>query len=125
MKAKIILLSLSMLFLLAGCASMKNRWTPVGTWEYLVTNTPDGDASGTLIITMSKEEYAGVLHSTNYGDAEISNFLINEEHALSGSFNMAGYDFYLKGTFDGDTFTGQVESSIAEPFPMTAKRQIQ
>ena len=125
MRIKNILLTATMIFLLAGCSSLKNKWSPVGNWEYLVTDTPEGDSSGTLVISASDDGYIATIKSLAYGESELSNFSVTAEKKLSGNFFLAGYEFYLTGTFQEDSFAGQVESSIAEPFPMTAHRSIQ
>ena len=47
--------------LAAGCASSAKMAapTPAGEWEYVVLNTPQGDATGTLMINSEGDVYSG------------------------------------------------------------------
>ena len=118
------LLALAILIILASCASNKNAWTPVGNWDYTVSDTPNGDSFGTLVLTEEAGAYVGKFRSPEYGDADITDFALNEVNVLSGKFFMAGMDFGISGTFEGNTFTGTVDGGYNGSFPIVANRQV-
>ena len=123
-------LSMIILALIAmGCASSKkNVYTPAGTWDYVVYNTPNGDVDGQLILVQTEAGMDGVLSSPAFGDTDLDNLVYGgEEKSLNASFylDMAGMDFLLKGNFEGDTFTGTVDGGQMGVFEMKATRQVE
>ena len=118
------LLALTLIVVLASCASNKYVWTPVGNWEYTVSDTPNGDTFGTMIVTEDEGVRVGKLRSPEYGDANIENFNIDENNQLTGKFSMAGMDMDIFGNFEGETFAGTIDAGYNGSFPMVANRQV-
>lgn len=118
------LLALTMIVVLASCASNKNAWTPVGTWEYTVSDTPNGDTFGTIIITEEDGSRVGKFRSPEYGDTDITDFNIDEDNLLTGKFYLAGMDMGISGTFEGETFSGTIDAGYNGSFPIVANRQV-
>ncbi len=118
------LFALALIFILASCAGTKNAWTPVGNWEYTVSDTPNGDTFGTIIITNEDGSRIGKLRSPEYGDAAINDFNIDENNTLSGKFNLAGMDMEISGNFEGETFAGSIDAGSNGSFPIVANRQV-
>ena len=77
----------------AGCASSSKMAapTPAGEWDYVVLNTPQGDATGTLMIDSEGGVYAG----------EIALEMLNQVVSMT---DVAFQDstFMFKATFDAD-----------------------
>jgi hypothetical protein len=108
-------------FIAYSCAtSKKTADISVGEWEYVVADTPDGDAKGTLSILKEGDVYTGVLHSSN-GDMNLENVAI-ENDELVATFDYSGYTIDMIGKFVGDNFTGKVSVDYND-FPMTAVRK--
>ncbi len=108
------------LLMIYGCASSKvAKNSPVGSWDYTVRSTPNGDVSGTLNIEKDGDEYTGNLTS-NAGTIDLNNVTI-EDNKLSSSFNYQGTPLQLTGTFSGDDFTGSVDAG-SDSFPVEATR---
>jgi hypothetical protein len=117
------ILAPALVFILLSCAGTKNAWTPVGNWDYTVSDTPNGDTFGTLIVSEEAGSYTGKLRSPEYGDAVISKFALDENNSLSGTFEMAGLELNISGTFEGDVFTGTIDAGYNGSFPIVANRQ--
>lgn len=110
-------------FLVAGCASLKNKYTPAGTWEYTVKDTPMGDAAGTMNITSGDDGFTGKLITDNFGEGNMENLTI-VDNQLTASVYLAGPGITVdvKGLFEGETFTGSVNAN-GDEFIMTAIRK--
>ncbi len=91
-----------------------------GTWDYVVANTPDGDAKGQMIIRQDGDSYSGMLKS-EMGDTNINNLTITD-NKLSGTFDFQGYELTISGDFEGSSFSGEVGVDYTT-FPMTASKQ--
>lgn len=50
--------------LAAGCASTSKMAapSPVGEWEYVIPNTPQGDAHGTIMVASDGDAYSGTFY---------------------------------------------------------------
>ena len=106
-------------FVAFSCASV---YSPAGNWDYVVAGTPNGDVSGTLILTETDGIYTGMFNS-DMGELELENVKYSEEEGLSASFWIQGMELYMKGTFEGDAFTGEIDGGPQMgSWPMTAKR---
>lgn len=121
---KNILFALSMVAVLSlsSCATKTETWTPVGTWDYTVKDTPSGDGYGTLIITQEKKEYGGTLRSPEYGDAALTDFQL-DGNKFKADLYLAGMDMTIEGTFDDDALLGKVVATGYGEFPLEAIRQ--
>ncbi|GIV61974.1 MAG: hypothetical protein KatS3mg044_0840 [Rhodothermaceae bacterium] len=115
----------------SGCGMLgKSARTPavVGTWAYVVKNTPQGDAPGTLVITFEDGHLGGRMVVDVLGQT-----VPLEEARLEGdvfSFvarvNIEGRETPLRGeaTLSGDTMTGEVDVEGFGTFAMTATRRM-
>ena len=104
-----------------GCATKKAMDPAIGAWEYVVSGTPDGDVSGTMYIAKEGESYTGNLNSSN-GNLTLSNITI-EDGKMQSEFDFQGYTLDLKGTFEGDSFTGNVSLDDYTEFPIKATKK--
>ena len=106
--------------LLAGCAASKSAYSPSGTWDYEVKNTPNGDANGKMILSKSGDAYTGNFQTSQYGTIQMRDITM-EGNALKSTFYVEGESFELNGLFEGDSFTGKITSNFGT-FDMTANR---
>ena len=108
-------------FLMFSCAATKTaKVNPyIGDWAY-TAETPNGDLSVVMTINETEGVYSGLL-SSDMGSVDLNDLKI-EDGALSASFDIQGYTIPMKGTFDGDTFTGS--SSIdGNEMPINATKK--
>ena len=105
-----------------GCAVSNKMGTDenVGEWEYIVSDLPDGDETGILVISKIDGVYKGLIQSSD-GDIKISELKI-ENGNLSGSYNSMGYDIRIDGKIEGDTLSGKLAAEGYE-FPVTATKK--
>ena len=122
MKKVLILVVLA--FVAYSCASTKTSKKAVdiaiGSWDYVVSGTPEGDATGVMVISKEGEVYSGVLN-TSQGSAPLENVTVTDNN-LKCYFNYMGYNIEVTGLFTADTFTGKASVEYND-FPMTATRQ--
>lgn len=112
-KFQSLFISFLVLFVLNGCAALG----PAGTWEYSVTDTPEGDFYGNMVIEKSGDEYTGYLFAN---DAKIEfNELTVGEHEIEGTFYYQGNLLQLTGEISDESFTGQINADY-ESYPMKA-----
>ena len=114
----------SMLFVallwVTSCASSKTMtYDPAGTWNYTVTGTPGGTVDGTLVISKNGDAYAGEIRSPQ-GNIALDDLMI-EGQALKATFDYSGTELTMNGTFEGDSFNGEVAAGY-DSFDMTASR---
>ena len=104
---------------LAGCASV----TPVGSWDYTVTGTPNGDYAGTMIITKIKKQYAATLNSQG-GDLPFKKFSFDPKTKKStGDFDYQGTPIYFDATVKETDMEGNMSTDDAKfPFKATRKK---
>ncbi len=108
-------------FIAYGCATSKKVVDiSVGEWEYVISDTPEGDFEGTFTITREGDNYTGALH-TAQGDAPLNGVVI-ENDELKCTFDYAGYTIDMTGKFVGDAFTGKCSVEYND-FPMSATRK--
>lgn len=115
---------IALIFIVAlfSCSSSKKVvYTPVGSWNYVVSNTPQGNIKGTMIITETDNSFVGSLN-TSAGKIDLKNVEI-VENGLNASFYYQGYQFSLKGMFEGENFNGNVSFSDGQ-FPIMASREV-
>ena len=79
--------------LVAGCASSAKMVapSPAGEWDYVVLNTPQGDATGTLMINAEEGVYSG----------EIALEMLNQVVSMT-DVAFTDSTFTFKATFDAD-----------------------
>ncbi|MCB0628254.1 MAG: hypothetical protein R2824_30375 [Saprospiraceae bacterium] len=93
----------------------------VGEWDYIIRDLPDGDTKGTLSIKNEGGKYMGTIQS-DQGNIQLKNLVIENKELKNATFEAQGYSIAMKGTFEGDAFTGKI-SAAGYDFPMTAMRQ--
>lgn len=91
-----------------------------GMWDYVVTDTPEGDMAGELIIAKDKGGYVASMKGAS-GEVEINEFQI-VENRLSGTFEFQGMNIDFTGTFEGSTFSGKVGVDYSD-FAITGIRR--
>ena len=90
---------------LFNCAGTKtSKIDPyIGDWEY-VAETDQGSLDVTMTIGKAETGYTGML-SADVGSVDLEDLKI-EDGKLSAVFYIEGYKIPVKGTFEGDKFTG-------------------
>lgn len=108
-------------FIAYGCASTKKVVdVSIGTWDYIVKDTPSGDAEGNFVIAKEGDNYVGTLNGEQ-GSIPLNDVTI-EDGNLTCTFDLQGYEILIKGTFEGTSFTGNASVDYNE-FPMTATKR--
>jgi len=108
-------------FIAYGCASSKKvADISIGTWDYVVKNTPSGDVEGNFVIAKEGDDYTGSLNGEQ-GPTPLKDISV-EDGNLKCTFDYQGYELLMKGTFEGASFTGDVSVDYNE-FPMTATKR--
>ena len=104
---------------LAGCASI----TPVGSWDYTVTGTPNGDYAGTLIITKIEKQYAATLNAQG-SDLPFKKFSFDPKTMkASGDFDYQGTPILFDATVKENDMSGNMATDEAQfPFKATRKK---
>ncbi len=104
---------------LAGCASV----SPVGSWDYTVTGTPNGDYAGTMIVTKNKKVFAATLNSQG-ADLPFKKFSFDPKtKKTSGDFDYQGTPIYLDASVDENDMAGNLSTDDAKfPFKATRKK---
>jgi len=126
---KNVLILLVLAFFAYSCASTKTAKTAapakavdisIGSWDYKIQGTPEGDVTGVLVIAKEGEVYSGTLNTT-MGSMPLENVTVTDNN-LKATFNYMGYTIDMTGLFAGDALTGKVSVEYND-FPMTATRQ--
>ena len=116
-----LLILMIAVFVAYGCAATKNVVdVSVGTWDYVVKDTPNGDTKGNFVIAKEGENYSGTVNGEQ-GSYPVENIKF-EENILSYSFSFQGMVLQIKGNIEGASFTGNVTVDY-NSFPMTATRR--
>jgi hypothetical protein len=114
---------LALCLLFTGFTSVNLETSPLGTWVYNITGTPEGDFTGNLVVSEDKGKYIAVLKS---GDAHVP--LVNPVYVkatqkLKGTFDYQGNTILLECITAGDTMTGTVSTGDSSfPFKATRKK---
>ena len=104
-----------------GCASSKKVVdVSVGTWDYVIKNTPEGDMNGNFIISKADDQYTGTMNSAQ-GTIDLENVTVVDK-VLKCNFDYMGYDVEMTGTFEGAAFSGNVSVDY-NAFDMTATKR--
>ncbi len=112
-----------LLFIITSCASVKNKYTPAGAWEYIVKDTPMGDSKGTLLITQTDGGFEGKMITDNFGEANLDNLsIVDNKLSASAFLSQAGVSVDINGLFEGDTFNGTVGVN-GDEYTLTGTRQ--
>ncbi len=92
----------------------------IGTWNFTVTGTPDGDTKGEMIISQAGDILKGMIGSAG-GQSEIKDLKI-VNNVLTGLFDYDGMSINMTGTFNGNSFEGKVDAQ-GYTFPLTATKK--
>ena len=104
-----------------ACASSKKiADASLGTWDYVIKNTPEGDLAGTMIIAKESDSYTGYLESTQ-GRIDLQDVSV-ENGNMNCNFDYMGYQILLSGLFEGASFNGKVSVDYND-FMMTATKK--
>ena len=108
-------------FIAYGCASTKKVVDiSIGTWDYVITETPQGDLEGNFVIAKEGDNYTGSLNSEQ-GSIPLEDVKVVESQ-LSATFDFQGYEVIMSGTFEGASYKGNVSVDYNE-FPMSATKR--
>jgi len=112
------------LFLLTGVLSLSMTQSInknfVGTWDYEVTDTPNGDYKGQLVIEKDGKSYKGKMIADG-GSQELRDLKIDGE-SMSFKIYAEDFDCKISLTRDGDTLKGEVDVD-SESYPMSATKK--
>jgi hypothetical protein len=104
-----------------ACASSKKvADVSIGNWDYVIKNTPEGDLSGTMVISKDGDTYTGYLEASQ-GRIDLSDVVV-ENGNLNSNFDYMGYQVLLSGIFEGNAFAGKVSVDYND-FMMTATKK--
>lgn len=100
-----ILVAIAYSCLLYSCAgSKKAKVDPyVGDWDY-VAETQQGSVDVTMTIVKVEDGYAGSLNA-DMGSVDLEDLKI-VDGKMTATFYIESYEIPMKGTFEGDKFTG-------------------
>ncbi len=103
---------------LSGCASLN----PVGTWNYSVTGTPNGDYSGDLDIGKPAKDYTATL-IVQGASVPFRKFSFDKKTGkASGDFDFQGTPIYFDAQLKGDELAGTMATDDMK-FPFKASRK--
>jgi hypothetical protein len=111
---------LAIVFCAFSCASV----SPVGTWNYSITGTPQGDYSGVLNVTKAdKKNYSAVMKS-DAGDLKFNKFSFDGKTKKStGDFDYQGMNVWFDTALKENEMTGNVSvQGMNFPFKATRKK---
>ena len=119
------------LMLVAACNTTKNAMGNarakkaidpyVGTWNYVVKDTPNGTIEGELIISKSSEAYSAIING-DAGEVPLQDLLI-EGNNIKGTFDYQGYEVQMKAMLEGDLLKGNMGVDYMT-FPMEATKMM-
>ena len=105
-------------FVIASCAP-----GPVGTWQYSVTGTPQGDYAGIMTITKSATGYAAKMDGAG-GTIVFSKFSYSKkDKKAEGDFDFSGNNINFSSQLNKDQLKGTMGTDgMAWPFTATRKK---
>ena len=123
---KKLLVSMIALVLVTSCATTKTSKvviTPVGTWDYSITGTPEGDFNGALVIASLNNAFTATMNAKG-NELAIDKFSWDETTSkVGGEFNYSGYMVYLDAAIAGEEMTGTMSAEgMSFPFKATRKK---
>lgn len=104
----------------AKTKAKKGAYSPLGSWAYTVSGTPEGDRSGVMVLSQEGDTYSAKL-VLDGNEAPLKNVKV-VDNKLTAILDYQGYDLDVIGTFEGDNFKGSVGLGY-DTFPMTATRK--
>ncbi len=121
---------LVILVVAASCAStVKTKTaaapvpTPVGSWDYSITGTPEGDFAGVMTISEQDKKYAAVMNANGNDMSFTSLNYAPETKKVTGDFSYSGTSVYFDADLNGDELTGKMSAGGMDfPFKATRKK---
>jgi len=107
------------IFFLAGCASV----SPVGTWNYTISGTPQGDFTGTMVVAKKDAGYAASLKAPD-SEMAFEQFTFDKKAGRSaGSFNYQNMGVNFDAGVTKEAMDGSVSvQGMSFPFKATRKK---
>ena len=110
-----------LLIAFSACKSTKTTaYSPVGNWDYVVSNTPIGNVEGTMVVAKNGDGYEVTMRSPE-GDNQLRNVKF-EENKMTGTLYYDGYDLDVEGTFVGEALNGKISMGY-DSFDLKATRK--
>ncbi len=110
---------------LSSCASTKSASTapsPAGNWDYSITDTPQGNFNGILVIEQVNDTYTAKL-TGDTGDLPIQKYAYDKATMkMTGEFDYSGTPVIFDAVMAGDEINGSM-SAGGTPFPFKATRK--
>ena len=115
--------------LATGCASTSKiaAPSPVGEWEYVIPNTPQGDAHGTIMVASEGDAYSGEMYidllnqTVSIEDVAFTDSTFSFKALLDANGQIIGTVTSM--TLNGDTMKGTMEVEGLGEFEITATRK--
>ena len=115
--------------LAAGCASTSKMAvpSPIGEWAYVIPNTPQGDAHGTIMVASQGEAYSGTMYVDLLGqtvpieDVAFTDSTFSFKATLDADGQIIGTATRM--TLRGNTMTGTMQVEGFGEFEITATRK--
>lgn len=122
---RILLVFFGLLFL-ASCSTTKTtssrKLSPVGEWDYSITDTPQGDFSGIMTVSEQDKIYSAKLNA-NGGDLPFEKFTFDKESKKAGGeLDYAGTLVYFDALVTANEMVGIMSTGGME-FPFKATRK--
>ncbi len=115
-----VIFLLTALVAYACATSKKVTDVSVGTWDYVVKNTPEGDLTGTMVFAKDGDVYTGYMENSQ-GKVSFRDVVI-DEGKLTCNFDYMGYTVVMSGLFEASAFAGKVSVDYND-FPLTATKR--
>jgi hypothetical protein len=106
----------------ATTSTSKVEVTPVGTWTYSITGTPEGDFNGDFVVGTQDKNYTAKLYASGNELPFNSCAWDKANSKVTGDFTYSGYNVYFDATLNGEELNGTV-SAEGNSFPFKATRK--
>lgn len=99
----------------------------LGVWDYLIADTPQGDAGGVLTLAWDGEAYSGeITNDLLFQTVDVEDFVLNGDQAtFKATFDMQGdaLPTTVTATLTGDMMVGKIEVSGLGSYDFEAERR--
>jgi hypothetical protein len=97
------------------------KYSPVGSWDYMVPGVGEGYESGTMLISEGGKEYKVTLQLNEYSKV-VAEKVVYKKKEMSFTIYVETEEILVTGTFDGEKFTAKLSYSEGE-FDLSAVRK--
>jgi len=97
------------------------KYSPVGSWDYMVPGVGEGYESGTMLISEDGKEYKVTLQLNEYSKV-VAEKVVYKKKEMSFTIYVETEEILVAGIFDGDKFTAKLSYSEGE-FDLSAVRK--